>query len=95
MIPDEVTALPLYPHLDEIAGTLATRNLLMLHAEQDAGRRLFEGKSGLAPLPDDIRQAVRERLAREGLDALPWNDAARRFRDRCLFGKHPSFAANH
>ena len=38
MIPDEVTALPLYPHLDEIAGTLATRNLLMLHAEPGAGK---------------------------------------------------------
>jgi antitoxin MazE len=38
MIPDEVTALPLYPHLDEIAGTLVTRNLLMLHAEPGAGK---------------------------------------------------------
>ena len=38
MIPDEVTALPLYPHLDEIAGTLATRHLLMLHAEPGAGK---------------------------------------------------------
>ena len=38
MIPDEVAALPLYPHLDEIAETLATRNLLMLHAEPGAGK---------------------------------------------------------
>jgi ATP-dependent helicase HrpB len=38
MIPDEVTALPLYPPLDEIAGTPATRNLLMLHAEPCAGK---------------------------------------------------------
>ena len=27
MIPDEVTTLPLYPHLDEIAGTLVTRTV--------------------------------------------------------------------
>jgi hypothetical protein len=40
------------------------------------------------------------RLAREGLDALPWNDAARRFRYRCLFvgrygrhGRWPDFSS--
>jgi ATP-dependent helicase HrpB len=38
MIPNEVTSLPLYPHLDEIAGTLATRHLLMLHAGPGAGK---------------------------------------------------------
>ena len=43
MIPAEVTALPLYPHLDEIAGTLATRNLLMLHAEPGAGKTTLVG----------------------------------------------------
>ena len=35
--------------------------------------------------PDDIRQAVRERINREGLEGLPWNDATRRFLARCRF----------
>src|SRR3989304_10386351 len=38
MIPDEVTALPLYPHRDENTETLAIRNLLMPHAEPGAGK---------------------------------------------------------
>ena len=38
MTPDDVAALPLYPRLDEIAGTLAARSLLMLHAEPGAGK---------------------------------------------------------
>ena len=66
--------------------TLRTRR------EMRVGRLLLEEKRRVAPSPDDIRQAVRERLAREGLEALPWNDAARRFRARCLFvgrcGRH-------
>jgi ATP-dependent helicase HrpB len=61
-------------------------------AEMRVGRLLLEEKRGVAPSPDDLRQAVRERLAREGLEALPWNDEARRFRSRCLFvgrcGRH-------
>ena len=59
--------------------TLRTRR------EMRVGRLLLGEKRGIVPSPDDIRQAVRERLAREGLEALPWNDAARRFRARCLF----------
>ncbi|MDP1992441.1 MAG: ATP-dependent helicase HrpB [Syntrophales bacterium] len=68
--------------------------------EMRVGRLLLDEKCGVAPSPDDIRQAVRERLAREGLEALPWNDAARRFRARCLFvgrcGRHerwPDFSS--
>jgi ATP-dependent helicase HrpB len=38
MISDDIRSLPLYPHLDEIAETLAIRNLLMLHAEPGAGK---------------------------------------------------------
>ncbi len=60
--------------------------------ELRVGRLLLDEKRGVAPSPDDVRQAVRERLAREGLESLPWNDAARRFRARCLFvgrcGRH-------
>ncbi len=60
--------------------------------EMRVGRLSLGEKRGAAPSPEDIRQAVRERLAREGLEALPWNDAARRFRARCLFvdrcGRH-------
>ncbi len=60
--------------------------------EMRVGRLLLDEKRGIAPAPDEIRQAVRERLAREGLEALPWNDAARRFHARCLFaagcGRH-------
>ncbi len=35
---DEITALPLYPYLDEIAGTFAQSNLLLLSAEPGAGK---------------------------------------------------------
>jgi ATP-dependent helicase HrpB len=59
--------------------TLRTRK------EMRVGRLLLDEKRGFTPSPDDVRQAVRERLAREGMEALPWNDAARRFRARCLF----------
>ena len=71
-----------------------------VRTEMRVGRLLLGEKRGAAPSPDDIRQAVRERLAREGLEALPWNDAARRFRARCLFvgrcGRHerwPDFSS--
>jgi ATP-dependent helicase HrpB len=64
------------------------------------GRLLLGEKRGAAPSPEDIRRAVAERLAREGLEALPWNDAARRLRARCLFvgrcGRHdrwPDFSS--
>jgi ATP-dependent helicase HrpB len=53
--------------------------------EMRVGRLLLDEKRGVAASPADIHQAVCVRLAREGLDALPWNDAARRFRYRCLF----------
>jgi ATP-dependent helicase HrpB len=73
--------------------TLRTRK------EMRVGRLLLDEKRGFTPSPDDVRQAARERLVREGLEALPWNDAARRFRARCLFvgrcGRHvrwPDFA---
>jgi ATP-dependent helicase HrpB len=60
--------------------------------EMRVGRLLLDEKKGVAVSPADIHQAVCVRLAREGIDALPWNDAARRFRDRCLFvgsyGRH-------
>ena len=73
-------------HFSWESWTLRTRK------EMRVGRLLLDEKRGVTPSPDDIRQAVRERLAREGLDALPWNDAARRFRARCLFvgrcGRH-------
>ena len=38
MIPDDVSTLPLYPHLDEITETLAVRDLLVLRAEPPAGK---------------------------------------------------------
>ncbi|MHB8908913.1 MAG: ATP-dependent helicase HrpB [Syntrophales bacterium] len=68
--------------------------------EMRVGRLLLGEKRGDAPSPDDTCQAVRERLTREGLDSLPWNDATRRFRARCLFvgrcGRHerwPDFSS--
>ncbi|MHB9098208.1 MAG: ATP-dependent helicase HrpB [Syntrophales bacterium] len=71
-----------------------------VRTEMRVGRLLLGEKRGAAPSPDDIRQAVHERLAREGLDALLWNDAAQRFRARCLFvgrcGRHerwPDFSS--
>lgn len=42
-------------------------------------------KPGEAFRPDDLRQAVCERIDREGLEGLPWNDAARHFLARCRF----------
>ena len=68
--------------------------------EVRVGRLLLGEKRGGAPSPDDILRAVAERLGREGLEALPWNDAARRFRSRSLFvarcGRHaqwPDFSS--
>ncbi len=56
------------------------------------GRLLLDETRGFTPSLDELRQAVRERLTREGLEALPWSDMARRFRARCLFvgrcGRH-------
>ncbi len=49
------------------------------------GRVLLGEKPGFIPPPDDLRPAVSERIARRGLECLPWNDAARRFCDRALF----------
>jgi len=53
------------------------------------GRLILEKRQAEKPAeelcPDDIRQAVCERIDREGLDGLPWNDAARRFLARCRF----------
>jgi ATP-dependent helicase HrpB len=69
-------------------------------SEMRVGRLLLGEKRGASPSPDNIRQAVAERLAREGLEALPWNDTARRLRARCLFvgrcGRHeqwPDFSS--
>ncbi|MHB8772435.1 MAG: ATP-dependent helicase HrpB [Syntrophales bacterium] len=71
-----------------------------VHSETRVGRLLLEEKRRVIPTPDDIRQAVAERLSREGLEALPWMDAARRFRSRCLFvgrcgrqGQWPDFSS--
>ena len=71
-----------------------------VRTEMRVGRLLLGEKRGDAPSPEELRQAVRERLAREGLEALPWNDNARRFRARCLFvgrcGRHerwPDFSS--
>ena len=38
MITEEITSLPVYPRLDEIADALATQGLLLLHAEPGAGK---------------------------------------------------------
>ncbi|MDA8124628.1 MAG: ATP-dependent helicase HrpB [Deltaproteobacteria bacterium] len=59
--------------------TLKTRRELRV------GKLLIGEQRGLTPAPEEIRRAVRERLNSEGLEALPWNDAARRFYARCLF----------
>ncbi|HOS39160.1 MAG TPA: ATP-dependent helicase HrpB [Spirochaetota bacterium] len=38
MSPDDIAALPIYPHLDEIAETLARHSAMLLHAEPGAGK---------------------------------------------------------
>jgi len=35
---DDISALPLYPHLEGIAAMLASRGMLLLHAEPGAGK---------------------------------------------------------
>jgi len=59
--------------------------VLRMRKEMRVGRLLLGEERGHAPSQDDIRQAVCERLSSEGLESLPWNDAARRFHSRCLF----------
>ena len=49
------------------------------------GRILLGEKPDSAPPPDELRPAVSARIAREGLESLPWNEAARRFCARALF----------
>jgi ATP-dependent helicase HrpB len=49
------------------------------------GRIILAEKPDGSPAEAALRQAVRERLDREGLEALPWGDAARRFLARCRF----------
>jgi len=56
-----------------------------IRTEIRVGRLLLGEQRGGAPSSEAIRQAVRERLAGEGLEILPWNDATRCFRARCLF----------
>ena len=72
---------------------------LKARREVRVGRLLLAEGRGESPSPKEIRQAVRERLTREGLDALPWTDAARRFLARCRFvgrcgreGRWPDFS---
>jgi ATP-dependent helicase HrpB len=52
-------------------------------------------KAESAPPREELEQAVRERLLREGIGALPWDDGTRRFISRCRFagkyGKHSGF----
>ena len=65
------------------------------HEEIRVGRLLLAEKRGFTPSADDIRQAVAERLAREGLEILPWNEATRSLHARCLFvgcwGRRPGW----
>jgi ATP-dependent helicase HrpB len=49
------------------------------------GRIVLGEKAGGAPGEDELRRAAAERIAREGLESLPWNDAARRLLARCRF----------
>jgi ATP-dependent helicase HrpB len=59
------------------------------------GRILLDEKPEPAPRPDDLKQAALDRLQREGLEILPWNDAARRYLARCRFvgrcGRRPGW----
>jgi ATP-dependent helicase HrpB len=58
-------------------------------AEITVGRIVLGEKPGSASSPEELRQAARERILREGIGKLPWNDEARRFLARCRFaGKY-------
>lgn len=62
---------------------------LRCRVEVRVGRILLGEKAGVTPSADNLRQAAQARLASGGLEALPWNDAARRFGARCRFvGKY-------
>jgi ATP-dependent helicase HrpB len=53
--------------------------------ETRVGGLVLGRKGGTAPDPADVLKAVGERLAQEGIDALPWSDRTRRFAARCRF----------
>jgi len=53
--------------------------------ELRVGKLILAEATGSPPGEEELKQAVRERIGREGLDSLPWNDAARRLVARCRF----------
>ena len=56
--------------------------------------RLILAEGPAAPGEGDLRLAVGERIGRDGLDGLPWSDAARRLLARCRFvSRHAGRAA--
>jgi hypothetical protein len=61
VIPDEVRALPLYPRLDEIAGTPATRNLLMFTAINKERRKEASDDIYFSMLGDFIKERYAHR----------------------------------
>jgi ATP-dependent helicase HrpB len=53
------------------------------------GRLILGEMQEPAPPPDDLRRAAKERLHREGLEILPWDESTRRYLARCRFvGRH-------
>lgn len=56
-----------------------------MRAEIRLGSLLLGEKSNPVLRPEELKQAARERLAKEGIAALPWNDALRHLLARCRF----------
>ncbi len=54
-------------------------------SEKRLGRLVLHEKKGDLPPQDELQSALMERIEREGIACLPWDDALRLFRSRCLF----------
>jgi ATP-dependent helicase HrpB len=53
--------------------------------ELRVGRLVLTEGQGPVPGEEALRQAVRERIGREGIDSLPWGETSRRLLARCRF----------
>jgi ATP-dependent helicase HrpB len=59
-----------------------------------AGGIIVEQKKNVTPPADILRDAALGRLRNEGLQALPWDDAAGRFLARCRFARGKDLSAS-
>lgn len=88
--------------IDDIESGIAGKPRVEHHVEWDGwvprsrtrvwlGKLIIKETQGIVPSENDLRQSVTERITREGLESLPWNDQSRRLCAKIIFiQKHGS-----